>query len=206
MRYLSMAALIFVGTMMTGCSSDSEEFINSNQPELPADNVVTLTTTISRDYENSTRALTEGGVKTFEAGDEVGVVYQQTDDSYEKEVVTLAAGDITNEGKSARITVTLTDPKPDGIVKYVYPAAMSATDGTLMSYKLSEEQDGTFSKLAREFDFAKFEGNFNGLELPKGTLKNQLAICKFTIMYTKGTVPFVYSSLTQIKWRDDTLL
>jgi hypothetical protein len=117
-------------------------------------------------------------------------------------VVTLAAGDITNNGKAANITVTLTDPKPDGIVKYVYPAAMSATDGTLMSYKLSEEQDGTFSKLAREFDFAKFEGNFNGLELPKGTLKNQLAICKFTIK--DGESHDITNKLTRLTIKNGT--
>ena len=35
MKYLSIAALVFVGALMTGCSNDSEDFINSNQPVLP---------------------------------------------------------------------------------------------------------------------------------------------------------------------------
>ena len=194
-----MCAFVLAGTFIMACSREDQPEI---QPGIPSDNVVTLTTTISRDDENPTRALTENGVKTFQAGDQIGVVYQQTDDSYEKEVVTLTADDITNNGKSARITVTLTDPKPDGIVKYVYPAAMSATDGTLMSYKLSEEQDGTFDKIASNFDFARFEGNFNGLELPTGTLKNQLAICKFTIKDGNGNN--ITSQLTRLTIKNGT--
>ena len=196
MKYLSIAALIFVGAMMTGCSSDSEDFINSNQPELHADKVVTLTTTISRDDENPTRALTEGGVKTFQAGDQIAVVYEKTNEVFAKAVATLTAEDITDEGKSATITVTLTNPKTDGIVKYVYPDAMTWDNGNIKFDGLYAEQDGTLSKIAREFDYAKFEGTFNGLELPKGTLKNQLAICKFTIKDGESTD--ITSQLTRL--------
>ena len=201
MKYLSIAALIFVGAMMTGCSSDSEDFINSNQPELHADKVVTLTTTISRD-DTQTRALTENGVKTFQAGDQIAVVYENTEEYYTKEDVTLAAGDISNNGKSARITVTLTNPKTGGVVKYVYPAAMAKSDGSGEFWRLFEQQDGTISKLAREFDFAKFEGTFNGTELPKGTLRNQLAICKFTIK--DGDSNDITSQLTRLTIKNGT--
>ena len=196
MRYLSMVTLIFVGAMMTGCSTDSEDFINSNQPVLPADNVVTLTTTISRDDENPTRALDGQGHKTFEAGDEIAVIYQKTSDSFAEAVATLTDGDITNNGKSARITVTLTDPKTDGIVKYVYPAALVWDNGNENLGALYSEQDGTLSKISQNLDYAKFEGTFNGLELPKGTLKNQLAICKFTIKDGNGTD--ITSDLTRL--------
>ena len=187
MKYLSIAALIFVGAMMTGCSSDSEDFINSNQPVLPSENVVTLTTTIGRDDENSTRALDGQGHKTFEAGDQIAVIYQKTDDYFAKAVATLAAGDITNEGKSARITVTLTNPKTDGTVRYIYPASLVWDNGNENLDALYSEQDGTLSKISQNLDYAKFEGTFNGTELPKGTLRNQLAICKFTIKDGEST-------------------
>ena len=199
MRYLSIVALVFVGAMMTGCSTDSEDFVNSNQPnqpEAPSENVVTLTTTISRDGEGTTRALTEGGKKTFEAGDKIAVVYEKTDDSFAKAVATLAASDIHNDGKSATITVSLTSPKTDGIVKYVYPAAMVKYDDEENINALYYEQNGTLSKIASNFDYAKFEGTFNGTELPKGTLRNQLAICKFTIKDGEGTD--ITSNLTRL--------
>ena len=162
-----MCAFVLAGTFIMACSREDQPEI---QPGIPSDNVVTLTTTISRDDENptraltengvktfqagDTRALTENGVKTFQAGDQIAVVYQNTEEYYTKEDVTLAAGDITNEGKSARITVTLTNPKTDGVVKYVYPASMAKSDGSGEFWRLFEQQDGTLSKLAREFDFA----------------------------------------------------
>ena len=202
MKYLSIAALVFVGALMTGCSNDSEDFINSNQPVLPSENVVTLTTTIGLEGDASTRALTEGGVKTFQAGDQIAVIYQNNEGDFAKAVATLAAGDITNNGKSARITVTLTNPKTDGTVKYVYPASMAKSDGSGEFWRLFEQQDGTLSKLAREFDFAKFEGTFNGTELPKGTLRNQLAICKFTIKDGDGND--ITSNLTRLTIKNGT--
>ena len=194
-----MCAFVLAGTFIMACSREDQPEI---QPGIPSDNVVTLTTTISRDDENPTRALTENGVKTFQAGDQIAVVYQNTEEYYTKEDVTLAAGDITNEGKSARITVTLTNPKTDGVVKYVYPASMAKSDGSGEFWRLFEQQDGTLSKLAREFDFAKFEGTFNGTELPKGTLRNQLAICKFTIK--DGDSNDITSQLTRLTIKNGT--
>lgn len=199
MKYWRMCAFVLAGTFIMACSREDQPEI---QPGIPSDKVVTLTTTISRDDENPTRALTESGVKTFQAGDQIAVVYENTDEYYTKEDVTLAAGDITNDGKSARITVTLTNPKTDGVVKYVYPAAMAKSDGSGEFWRLFEQQDGTLSKLAREFDFAKFEGTFKGTELPKGTLRNQLAICKFTIK--DGESNDITSQLTRLTIKNGT--
>ena len=188
-----MCAFVLAGTFIMACSREDQPEI---QPGIPSDNVVTLTTTISRDDENSTRALDGQGQKTFEAGDQIAVVYEKTNEVFAKAVATLTAEDITDEGKSATITVTLTNPKTDGIVKYVYPDAMTWDNGNIKFDGLYTEQDGTLSKLAREFDFAKFEGTFDGLELPKGTLKNQLAICKFTIQDGDGND--ITSDLTRL--------
>ena len=193
MKYWRMCAFVLAGTFILACSREDQPEI---QPGIPSDNVVTLTTTISRDDENPTRALTENGVKTFQAGEEIAVVYEKTNEVFAKAVATLTAEDITDEGKSATITVTLTNPKTDGVVKYVYPDAMTWDNGNIKFDGLYAEQDGTLSKIAREFDYAKFEGTFDGLELPKGTLKNQLAICKFTIKDGDGND--ITSDLTRL--------
>ncbi len=193
MKYLSIASIVLAGAMILGCS---QEDLPNLQPETPSGNIVIRTATISMEGEEPTRALTEHGVKTFKAGDKIAVVYEKTNEVFAKAVATLTAEDITDEGKSATITVTLTNPKTDGIVKYVYPDAMTWDNGNIKFDGLYAEQDGTLSKLAREFDYAKFEGTFDGLELPKGTLKNQLAICKFTIKDGESTD--ITSQLTRL--------
>ena len=188
MKYLSMAAFVFAGAIMIGCSRENlPEIQPENQPEVPTENVVTLTTTISRDDDAQTRVLDENGKKKFLMGEQIAVVYQKTDDSFAKAVVTLNASDIDNEGKSATIRVTLTNPKTGGTVKYIYPAAMAKDNGEENFQALYGEQIGTLSRIESNFDYAKFEGTYDGTALPKGTLRNQLALCKFTIKDGNGT-------------------
>ena len=196
MKYLSMASLFIAGAMMFSCSNENDIPDTPLKPDTPSDNVVTLSTTISFDGEGTTRALTEGGVKTFAADEQIAVVYQKNDDSFAKAVATLTASDISNSGKSATITVSLTNPKTDGTVKYIYPAAMAKDNGEENFDALNSEQDGTFAKLASTFDYAKFEGTFDGTELPVGDLTNQLALCKFTIKDGDGTD--ITSQLTKL--------
>ena len=68
---LKMAALAVVGAMMSGCAEEVEVV----QPAV--NGTVTMKTTISLDGKSATRALTEGGVKTFAAGDQIAVIYEQ---------------------------------------------------------------------------------------------------------------------------------
>ncbi len=196
LRYLGIVSLVLAGTVMMGCSRE-------NQPEDSSGNVVIRTTTISLDDgEAPTRALTEHGVKTLAAGDQIAVVYQKTSGSYSKVVKTLSTGDIAAGGKSARITVSLTDPKPNGNVKYVYPAALVRDNGNENLDALYGEQDGTFDKIANNFDYAKFEGQLSGTELPTATLANQLAICKFNIKNAGGLD--ITSSITRLTIKNGT--
>ena len=124
-NFLSMAALALMGAMMTGCSSD-DNFDNPQQPENKS-KVVTLTTTVGFDASAGTRALTSTGVKTFAVGDQIAVIYKNTSDQTVTATSTaLTTGDITNEGKNANFTVTLTNPKASEAVRYIYPAAMLA--------------------------------------------------------------------------------
>ena len=167
-----------------GCSQES---LLDLQPEPPSGNVVIRTATISMEGEEPTRALTEHGVKTFEVGDKIAVIYQNNEGFFTKAEATLATGDITDGGKSAKITVTLTNPKADGSVRYYYPSSMVWDNGNENYDPLYSEQDGTLGKIASNFDYAKFEGTLAGTELPSGTLANLLAICKFTIKDGEST-------------------
>ena len=104
-------------------------------------------------------------IKTFAEGDQIAVIYQNTSDKLVKETVTIAAGNITAEGKSATFTVTMTNPKASGTLKYIYPAAMAgATD---VDYTKLNTQNGTLASLAANLDLATFEGTLTAAsELP----------------------------------------
>ena len=187
-RFLSMAALVFVGAIITGCSTDDD----SKSLDQPASKTVTLTTTISMDGSATTRALTEEGVKTFDEGEQIAVIYTNTSSERVKAVSNaLVAGDITNSGKTAKITVTLENPVA-GSVNYIYPAAMANSDGTPNLSALCM-QDGTQPTLAAKLDYAKGSGamtvNGNEYTLPGIALKNQLAICKFK---RKSVIEFIH--------------
>ena len=185
MKFLSMAALVLVGAITTGCTNEDENMSQS----MPEPQLVTLTTTVSMGGGGETRALTEEGVKTFAEGEQIAVVYTNTSSERVKALSNaLVAGDITNEGKTARITVTLTDPVA-GSVDYIYPAAMANEDGTPNLSALCM-QDGTQPTLAAKLDYAKGSGTMtvSGSEytLPAIALKNQLTICKFKVKNSGG--------------------
>ena len=180
-----MAALVFMGAITTGCSTDDD----SKSLDQPASETVTLTTTISMDGSATTRALTEEGVKTFAVGDQIAVIYTNTSSARVKVLSSaLQEGDITNSGKTAKITVTLTNPKA-GSVDYIYPASMANSDGTPNLSALCM-QDGTLATLASTLDYAKGSGDMTEssgvFTLPGIALKNQLTICKFKVKNSGG--------------------
>ena len=186
MKFLSMAALVLVGAITTGCTNEDENMSQS----MPEPLLVTLTTTISMDGSAITRALTEEGVKTFAEGEQIAVIYTNTSSARVKVLSSaLQEGDITNSGKTAKITVTLTNPKA-GSVDYIYPASMANSDGTPNLSALCM-QDGTLATLASTLDYAKGSGDMTEssgvFTLPGIALKNQLTICKFKVKNSGGT-------------------
>ena len=200
-----MAALAFVGTILTSCSSDD---IISDEPQQleKTDDVVTQTTTVCLDGTATTRALTAGGVKTFGAGEQIAVVYENTSDATVRAVsVPLTAADIASGSKSATFTVTLTNPKPNGSVKYIYPAAMAKPDGS-ENYDALAGQNGTLANLASFLDFAKYEGTLTAdAKLPTSTvtLTNQLAILALTVKNSDGSSDLT-STITDLTINDGT--
>ena len=207
MRFLSMAALALVGTLLTGCMSDDSIIDVPQQPENQS-NIVTLTTTVSLDGSDSaiTRALTSAGVKTFAAGDQIAVVYENTSGATVRGVSdVLTAADIASGSKSATFTVSLTNPKPNGSVKYIYPAAMAKPDGS-ENYDALTGQNGTLANLASFLDFAKYEGTLTAeAKLPTGTvtLTNQLAILALTVKNSDGSSDLT-STITDLTINDGT--
>lgn len=209
MKLISMTALALMGAMMTGCSED-DNIINETPTPQPAHKTVTLTTTVSMDGA-TTRALDADGKKTFAAGDQIAVIYQQDGGTTAKTVSEpLPAGSYTNK---ATFTVTLIDPKASGNIRYIYPAAMAAatvstskpvTDASTINYTSLSSQDGTLTNLATNLDFAKYDGTMTAdAGLPDSPeLDNQLAVCAFEIKNDAGTD--VTSSITSLIVKEGT--
>ena len=207
-KFLSMAALALVGTITVGCSSD-DNFIEQTQQSVNSNNVVTLTATVGFDEAASNRALAidypnKKLTKTFEADDQIAVIYENTSGTMVKETVTIAAGDISTDKKSATFTVSMTDPKASGTLKYIYPAAMAgATD---VDYTKLASQGGTLASLASNLDLATFEGTLTAAkELPaSASLTNGLAIIAFTLKDNAATPTEITSSITSLTFTDGT--
>lgn len=173
LKFLSLAALFVAVAALTGCEKENEQPAASGV-------VKTSTTTICLDSDAS-KNLTGTGVKTFVAGEKIAVAYENTNDEYDTVQVTLVAGAITSDGKSAVITVSMTDPKNNGNVKLIYPAAMAKADGSV-NYDALYEQDGTLESISSTFDLSLYDGTLSGTDLPANPLlTNQLAICKFSL-------------------------
>ncbi len=210
-KFLSMAALALVGVMTAGCSSDDNIISQPQQPENQT-NVVTLTTTVGFDEATggTTRALDinytdKRLTKTFAVGDQIAVVYENTGGTKVKAVTeALTAGNITAEGKSATFTVTLTDPKASGTVKYIYPAAMAGE--TDVDYTKLNAQDGTLATIASNYDLAVYEGNLTSdVKLPaSASLTNKLAIIAYTIKDNAATPNNLTSTITGMTLSDGT--
>ncbi len=202
-KYLSMAALALVGAVMTGCSNNDNAVlpVSYDNVQQPVNNekIVTLKTTISLDNNNATtRALAvdfdqKKAIKTFAEGDEMAVIYKNTNNETMKAVGTLTDGAGT---ASATFTFTLTDPDNTKAIRYIYPAAMAkdvATDATIddagtVDYDKLNNQDGTLATLGSNLDLCTLDAaSWTSGTLPTGTLENQLAILAITLKNADGS-------------------
>lgn len=191
MKYLSMAVLVTVGTLMAGCAGFEE-----NQPQRE-DKVVKLTTTVGFVGNEATKALTAEGVKTFAENDQLAVIYKNTSGETKAASVQLAASDISDGGKTATISVTMEDPKENSQLRLIYPIMMVKTpiatdadidDANTINYDNLNAQDGYLGSLGQYYDLAVYDGAMVGNALPTTiTLSNKLVICAFTLKDDKGT-------------------
>ena len=204
-RFLSMAALLVVGAIMTGCSSDDN--IDNPQQPVNKDNVVTLTATVGFEANATTRSVDPStGKKTFEGTNQIAVIYKNTSNQTVKAVSTVFTP--TGDNTTATFTVSLTNPANNSAIRYIYPATMAkdvATDATItdddatIDYSgLLSSQDGTLTKIGTNYDLAIKDGlTLSGTDLPASvTLTNPLAICKFTLKDGSTGITSSVNSLT----------
>ena len=203
-RYFALAV---VGVLMSGCAEEVEVV----QPAV--NGTVTMKTTVSLDGKSATRALTEAGVKTFAAGDQIAVIYEQGTGTGKAVSVALTAADIdASDAHKATFSVALTNPKANGKVRYIYPAAMAADDvstttpdnAATINYAALNTQDGTLTSLASTYDLSVYDGMMSTTAtLPESaSLTNPLTIGKFTIKNT--TDADITNTITKLTIGDGT--
>ena len=196
MKQHSIIALVLLGVISLGCAKEIPDQVGNDGKEVGND--VTLTTTVSLGGAPASKALTAAGEKTFAPGEQVAIVYTNTADATVKAVCQpLTVSDIRDQGKTAIFTVTLTDPKPSGAVRYIYPATMAAADGSVNYAELSA-QDGTLASLSAALDLALFEGTLTAYAtLPaRVSMDNPLTIGEFTVSDGTSDITSSIVSLT----------
>ncbi len=204
--HISMAALVAIGMLGTSCNKAESPEIET--PETQKDNIVTVTTTVGFG-ETDTKALDinytdKKLTKTFAEGETMVLRYKNTKDDWVKAVsAPLTAGDITNGGKSATVTFTLTNPDKTKNVDYIYPAAIVNPAGNMNEAALFGSQDGTLNKIASTFDYSRKIGAWNGDNLPSLKLENQLAILAITLKNADGSSD-ITSSIKGLTLSDGT--
>lgn len=192
MRLLSLAALFVATTALAGCEKDY-----SGQPE---ENTVLLTTTVSFEGNEATKALTNGGVKTFANGEKIAVVYENTSNAMVKTEVTLESANISADRKSVTFTVSATNPKSGGTFRLIYPASMAGDND--VDYTKLANQDGTMSTISSNYDLGYYSGTLDGENFPANpALSNPLVIAKFVLKHNSASIN---SSVTMLFIGDGT--
>lgn len=188
--FLRMAALVLASGSMGACSSvDNEIESKTEAPSVSPSNIVTVTATVTREGSAATRALTENGVKTFTTSEKIAVIYENT--SKEQKLIEASITSVSADGKRATISYNLENPvEGNSIVYYTYPASLANVskkdDGFADLDKLYSEQDGTLATLASKFDFCLGQTLMTVTSgevalSPNVAMKNNLAVCKFTV-------------------------
>ena len=179
MRLFGLAVLFVATTALTGCEKDDVQ---------PEENTVLLTTTVSFEGNEATKALTRDGVKTFANGEQMAVVYENTSNELVKTTVTLESANISLDSKSVSFTVAASNPKPNGTFRLIYPAAMAGTND--VDYSNLANQDGSLTTLAANYDLGYYSSTLDaGGNLPASCqLNNPLVIASFTLKESGTTI------------------
>ena len=145
---------------------------------------------------------------TFSAGQQVAVFYKNTSGQTVKVLSdALTASDISNEGKSATINVTIDDADKTQPVTYFYPATMAKDDGTI-NFNFTA-QSGTEASLSTVRNCCKGSGAWDGNALPSVSMASQIAIWKLSmthfdeIFVTKVTVKVGGNSVAEASTTSD---
>ena len=124
---------------------------------------------------------------TFSEGQQVAVFYKNTSGQTVKVLSdALTASDISNEGKSATINVTIDDADKTQPVTYFYPATMAKDDGSI-NFNFTA-QSGTEASLSTVRNCYKGSGAWDGNALPSISMASQIAIWKLTMTHVSGMI------------------
>ena len=122
---------------------------------------------------------------TFSEGQQVAVFYKNTSGQTVKVLSdALTASNISNEGKSATINVTIDDADKTQPVTYFYPATMAKDDGSI-NFNFTA-QSGTEASLSTVRNCCKGSGAWDGNALPSVSMASQIAIWKLTMKDRNG--------------------
>ena len=171
-----------------GCS---ESDLVENMPQSKA---VTLSTTISLDGSSTTtRYLDAAGKKTFAAGEQIALVYEDANGDAQKVIsAALKDADISTDKKKAWLSFNLEKaPKANGNFTMIYPASMAQeplpSEGEFgakasPAYTKLATQDGTLASLSSNLDLACCESKFSSNATLPYTIQltNKLAILELT--------------------------
>ena len=124
---------------------------------------------------------------TFSEGQQVAVFYKNTSGQTVKVLSdALTASDISNEGKSATINVTIDDADKTQPVTYFYPATMAKDDGSI-NFDFTA-QSGTEASLSTVRNCCKGSGAWDGNALPSVSMASQIDIWKLTMTGGNGMI------------------
>ena len=124
---------------------------------------------------------------TFSEGQQVAVFYKNTSGQTVKVLSdALTASDISNEGKSATINVTIDDADKTQPVTYFYPATMAKDDGSI-NFDFTA-QSGTEASLSTVRNCCKGSGAWDGNALPSVSMASQIDIWKLTMTGGDGMI------------------
>ena len=181
------------GATYAGTHTETLTFGISVEIAVPAGITLTRNMTFGGDpfdWGSSTGTLPTA----FVAGKQVAVIYKNTSGQTAKVVSdALTASDISNEGKSATINVTIDDADKTKHVTYIYPATMANDDGTLNTGAL-DAQNGTLDEDI--INCCTTTGAWDGNSLPSLELTSPFAIFKFTTKNSDGSATINVTSLT----------
>lgn len=180
LTFLTFAAMLWVGILLTGCDSEQMEKIKE----------VTEIKTV-------TVSLDENTEKTFAVGDRMAIVYKKPRVVKDRTATTvstrLLGKDITNDGKTATFTFALVNPDKTEEVTYIYPAEIATLDGEI-NYDTLSTQDGMLETVNNRLFLAGCTEAWNDTLLPTCTLTNQCAILALSLWDAEEDYNTTYST------------
>lgn len=182
-----MFAILLTGACMVACSGSDDDNANNvtpqPQPNPQGGKTVILTGSLSPKSSETTRSVDANGNTKWVVGEMIGVIYQKANN---EKAVAEATITLIRGAQNAEFTATLENvSEGTQTVDLIYPYSLATTSG-YDKEKLLTQQKGTIADISANWDLAtgndQMKVSGTTATLPSLTLKNQLCICKFTLV------------------------